>query len=296
MYNQESFIECALRSVFAQTVPPDEIIVVDDGSTDEGPRLVQNLEGPQPLTLLRKANGGQSSARNLGIAHARSELVAFLDGDDVWYPTHLEELLRCFEQAPHLGWAYSDLDEIDERGNITRRGLLNQERSKHPKDNLRECLRTNMEVHPSATLVRRKAIIEVGGFDESLRGYEDDDLFLRIFQIGYSSAYVANATCQYRHHRAQTTRSTRIEQSRRLYAAKLFATYPQHAALVAKKFLAPMRQQIYRALRERDDALARDLLQHTLLLVGKLPMHERIPALMALSARILRGYFHRLTH
>ena len=70
LYNGARFIEESLRSVFAQTLPPAEVIVVDDGSTDDGPAIVEGLAREFPIRLLRKENGGQSSARNFGIAHS----------------------------------------------------------------------------------------------------------------------------------------------------------------------------------------------------------------------------------
>ncbi len=87
LYNGSRHIEEALSSVFKQTVPASEIIVVDDGSTDNdaGAAVVERLAKTHSVTLLRKANSGQSSARNLGVRHSNSELIAFLDQDDVWY-------------------------------------------------------------------------------------------------------------------------------------------------------------------------------------------------------------------
>src|SRR6476659_10725298 len=91
LYNGASFVTQALDSVFAQELPPDEVIVVDDGSTDEGPEIVSRYAKRHPITFLRKDNGGQSSARNFGIRRARGALIALLDQDDLWYPHHLRE-------------------------------------------------------------------------------------------------------------------------------------------------------------------------------------------------------------
>ena len=85
LYNGRDFIREALDSVLAQTLSPDEIIVVDDGSTDDGPDIVADMALSHSITLLRKANGGQSSARNVGIAHANGDLIALLDQDDAWH-------------------------------------------------------------------------------------------------------------------------------------------------------------------------------------------------------------------
>src|SRR5690242_19930414 len=108
LYNGARWIGPCLDSVFAQTHPPAEIIVVDDGSTDDGAQIVEALarQGDR-LRLLRKQNGGQSAARNVGIRAARSPLLALLDQDDIWHPRHLEELLHPFATDPTLGWTFS---------------------------------------------------------------------------------------------------------------------------------------------------------------------------------------------
>src|SRR5690348_778243 len=85
LFNGGRFIRQALDSVAVQTRAPCEVIVVDDGSTDDGAAVVEEFAHLYPVTLLRKANGGQSSARNFGIAHAKGDLIALLDQDDNWY-------------------------------------------------------------------------------------------------------------------------------------------------------------------------------------------------------------------
>jgi len=93
-YNGRKFILDALKSVLTQTLAPQDIIVVDDGSTDDGPAIVGQLAVGSPIRLLRKQHGGRSSARNYGVAHAETDLIALLDQNDIWYPEHLESLLR----------------------------------------------------------------------------------------------------------------------------------------------------------------------------------------------------------
>ena len=126
LYNGGRHIEAALRSVLAQTVLPDEIIVVNDGSTDDGAAVVARFALSHPITILTKPNGGQSSARNMGVAHAKSDLIAFLDQDDIWYPTHVAELSRRFENDERAGVVYSNIDEIDDAGDLQIRGVHSQ--------------------------------------------------------------------------------------------------------------------------------------------------------------------------
>jgi glycosyltransferase involved in cell wall biosynthesis len=102
-FNHERFIERAITSVLEQDMPLDdiEILVVDDGSTDRTPEIVRRFE-PR-IRLLRKANGGQASAFNLGFAQARGEIVATLDGDDWWTPEKLRRVLQTMEENPDVG-------------------------------------------------------------------------------------------------------------------------------------------------------------------------------------------------
>src|ERR1700722_14645071 len=135
LYNGARFIAQALDSVLDQNLRPDEIIVVDDGSTDDGPRIVQRFVRNYPIRLLQKPNGGQSAARNFGVANSSATHIALLDQDDAWYPNHLEELARPFREGRQreLGWVYSDLDEVDSDGNMVVRSLLRMMPTPHPK-------------------------------------------------------------------------------------------------------------------------------------------------------------------
>ncbi|MGB9730292.1 MAG: glycosyltransferase family 2 protein [Thermoprotei archaeon] len=96
LYNKGKYIERAISSVLAQTYPPLEIIVVDDGSTDDGPERVLKFNDPK-ITLIRQENKGPGAARNAGLAIARGKYVAFLDADDEWLPSFLEKGLKLLE-------------------------------------------------------------------------------------------------------------------------------------------------------------------------------------------------------
>jgi glycosyltransferase involved in cell wall biosynthesis len=258
MYNGGEFIQEALESVLAQTVEPDEIIVVDDGSTDDGPEIVQRMAQSHPIRMIRKANGGQSSARNVGIANAHGDLIALLDQDDIWYPDHIAALLEPFAagEAQDLGWTYSNLDRVDRDGSMLMRSFLTCLPTVHPKRTMIDCLTQDMFVVPSATLVSRKAIQAVGGFDEALRGYEDDDLFLRLFRAGYDNRFVNEPLSKWRIYPTSSSYSPRMARSRRIYAEKLLRAYPDEprevkfytTRVIAPRFLAHMLMEYRRAI------------------------------------------------
>ena len=244
LYNGERYIKEALESVFAQRLQPDEIIVVNDGSTDNGPRVVEELATQHHITLLHKENGGQSSARNFGVAHSKCELIALLDQDDIWYPNHLERLIKPFLQSSdrELGWVYSNLDEIDEAGRLIARCCLRFLPLPNPKRDLFGCLAMDMFVLPSASLITRKAFEGVGGFDETLSGYEDDDLFRRIFLAGYDNHYLDEGLARWRIYSHSSSYSSRMAESRIRYFRKLLAEFPddpRRERFFARDFLAP---------------------------------------------------------
>ncbi len=192
LYNGAQFIAEALESVFSQTLPPLEVIVVDGGSTDDGPAIVSNYVATVGVTLLKKLSGNQSSARNFGIQHAGGDLIAFLDQADAWYPTHLAELVKPFLQpGPRpLGWTYGDLDQIDNAGDLIAHCVLTKTDSIHPQTSLVDCLGRDPFILPSASLIARAAIDAIERFDEGLSGYEGDDLFLRLLRAGYDNVYL----------------------------------------------------------------------------------------------------------
>lgn len=216
MYNGARFIETAINSILAQTRMPDEVIVVDDGSTDKGPDLVEKLSEKAPIRLLRKSNGGQSSARNFGVSQSSSTLIALLDQDDIWYPKHLSVLIEPFDETGNrdLGWSYSNLDKGDESGSLLTPSFLHTRSARHPKTSLRDCVADDMFVLPSASLISRAAFEAVGGFDEALSGYEDDDLFLRIFMAGYPHIFIDTPLSMWRIYGSSTTSTPLMTRSR----------------------------------------------------------------------------------
>jgi len=262
LYNGVGFIAESLSSVLNQTLPADEIIVVDDGSTDDGPALVEKMAENTKVRLLRKANGGQSSARNFGISQSSGDLIALLDQDDVWYPNHLAELSKPFaeEHYPELAWVYSDLDEIDEQGRMVRRKTLGHVPGVvHPKRDIFTCLKADMMILPSASLMSRAAFDAVGGFDERLVGFEDDDLFLRMFRAGYDNIYLETPLSKWRLYGGSTSFSKRMSLSRMIYAKKLIETFQNDPGMrrfythaIARRFLPWLLTEYGRALKAGD--------------------------------------------
>lgn len=231
IYNGGQYIEDAIDSVLDQTYPVKELIIVDDGSTDNSREIVEKIiakHSDRKISFYSKENGGQSSARNYGVKHSSGTLIAFLDQDDMWTPDHLEELIRPFIEQPkvQLGWVYSNLDEVNEQGAMVTRSFLSTIGTTHPKEDIFTFIREDCFILPSASLISRKAFEKVGGFDEHLSGYEDDDLFMRIFQAGYHNIYLNKALSKWRIHTESASYSYRMARSRVVYMRKLFDMFP----------------------------------------------------------------------
>ena len=170
-WNRASLLARALDSVDRQTRPPEEIIVVDDGSTDDTVALVRSRVTPPKL--ISQPNRGVSAARNAGIRAAAGEWVAFLDSDDEWLPEKLERQLAAL--GPETVLCHTDEIWI-------RRGRRVNPMQKHRKSGGRIFERSLplCAISPSAALVRRDLFDVVGLFDECLPACEDYDLWLRV--------------------------------------------------------------------------------------------------------------------
>jgi GT2 family glycosyltransferase len=231
-------------------------------------------------------NGGQSSARNFGVAHSRSALIALLDQDDIWHPRHLEALVEVFRdhRGPPLGWVYSDFDDIDDDGKLVSRTYVEHPHLENPKRHLHSILGQGVIIQPSATLISRRAFEAVGGFDERLCGYEDDDLFLRMFRASFDNAYFPYSTSQWRIHSSSCGASDRHDNSLRLYITKLLDSFPDDLwrghyytrDIIARRFIKIWLLMYMRASRYKNHAKMREYVNDALALVPLLRPGRRL--------------------
>ncbi len=178
-YNCAAYLSEALDSALSQTLRDVEVIVVDDGSTDDTDRILDQYRGADKLRIYRQENRGISAARNVGLAMARGTYVGLLDADDRWHPTKAARHFDFMEAHPELDLTYSWLQMIDDSGHLTGRyqrpGLL------RPK--YEDLLCRNLAGAASTVVFRRCVLGGANLFDTALASYEDIDLWLRIAAI-----------------------------------------------------------------------------------------------------------------
>jgi glycosyltransferase involved in cell wall biosynthesis len=219
LYNGRNHIVAAIQSILNQTVSVDEIVIVNDGSLDDSYQVVAeylrtDARAQSLVRLLDQENRGQGAARNKGVSVAQSELIGYLDQDDMWEPTHVAEMRALFLNRPKLGWVYTDFNEFDENSRFIRRQFLAKQDYKPPVNSLFALISQDLMMLPSASLIRREAFLQVGGFDTQFRGYEDDDLFIRLFVAGWEFHYLPRGLVNYRIHPENSSRNLSFPTSR----------------------------------------------------------------------------------
>ncbi|HWE34132.1 MAG TPA: glycosyltransferase [Solirubrobacteraceae bacterium] len=193
-YNAESWIEQQLESVLAQTQPAAEVIVIDDGSTDDTAGRAA-LPG---VRVLRQANAGAPAAFNRGFAQARTPYVALCAADDVWDPLKLERQMITLERHPEVDLTFGHMrtfgadSERDYRRPATGTGVLDRDRLLH------EMFASNVLAAPTA-VIRRATWERLGGFREDLPG-EDYEFWLRALTAGATFHYDPSLMMRYRVH------------------------------------------------------------------------------------------------
>lgn len=183
-YNSAWSVGDTIRSVLAQDFTDFELIVVDDGSTDDLDATLRAFQGESRLRLVRQANAGLAGARNRGLAEARAPLVAFLDADDIWHPAFLQRTRAALLEDRAAPFAYAYSFRIDRQNRL----LSMPGWTAPPRHDFEGLLAVNSVGNGSASLFRRAAVEKAGGFDPGLRargaqGAEDWKLCLQLAAV-----------------------------------------------------------------------------------------------------------------
>ena len=219
-YNYGRFIGEAIESVFRQTHPVVEVVVVDDGSTDGTEATVS--EFGIAVRYISQKNAGVCEARNRGVAESSGEFIAFLDADDIWEPTKIEKQLAKFAENPEIGLVHCAMREFHSETGETIR-LHSDGQEGWVADELLLWERPAVNVSGSSVMVSRKAFDAVNGFDPRMKVGEDWDFCYRVarrFRVGFVDELLVN----YRSHGAAAHRNVaEMERGMGLFYEKAFA-------------------------------------------------------------------------
>ncbi|MBD2484138.1 glycosyltransferase [Planktothrix sp. FACHB-1365] len=218
VYNGDRYMSQAIDSVLSQTYSNYEIIIVDDGSTDNTHQIIQHyIEKYQNQSLIRyifQPNQGVAAARNRGIQEARGEFIALLDQDDMFWPEKLAHQVACFQANPDVAIINSGWRLIDENNN-----RISDIEPWHNLPNLTlETWVTRTPILPSALMFRRDTWQKIGGFDSRFNGVDDVDFIWRLALHEYSAIWLTEITVNYRQHQ-ETVSNTKAKERANLMIA-----------------------------------------------------------------------------
>lgn len=195
-YNCARFLGRALQSVLDQTYSDYEVIVADDGSTDDTREVVMR-SGPR-IRYMYQRNRGLSAARNFALGAATGELIAYLDADDAWYPTKLEKQVAFLDANPQCGFVHSDVDVMDDRDQIVRRNFNKETGRPVPRGKSIHVLLECCHVQIPTVLIRHDIVRKVGYFDERLIGVQDFLQWILAAMEGAEIGYIDESLAIYR--------------------------------------------------------------------------------------------------
>ena len=301
----------ALESIVSQTYSHLELVVVDDGSTDETRQVFEDFLARHPGLQARyyaKENGGQSSARNYGARHCNGKYIGFLDQDDEWFADKLEKVVPWLGN-PAVDVVYTDADVIDGDDKVTYHKIHQTHCMgwPHPKSCIEDILFKDIIVMPGLMTIKKELFDQVGGFDERLSGYEDDDLFLRLYQHG-RIFYLPETTLRWRIYGENYSFSHRMLASRTLYWKKLMEGHTERGAnrfreqMISQRFFwefinrAVDQYQVGNSLYKQSVAGAREILPYLssferfFFSAGFLLPTKQLIATIRLSRKLLRFF------
>jgi glycosyltransferase involved in cell wall biosynthesis len=230
-YNRADLVHEAIQSVLDQQRVDLELIVIDDGSTDDTAAVVTHHLSDRRLRYVRQANQGRSRARNHGAQLARSQYLAFLDSDDRLVPAALAEHWRVLSNSPAPGATIGGYEIVDER-----RLRLGERRPWEEGELTLSAWLFNCFGLPGSAVVARSWFEQVGGFDPQCEIAEDWDLFLRLAYAGCPMAWVTANVCAYRQHPGNSTRTSELHCQGSLRALKkLFGSRDLPSALAREE-------------------------------------------------------------
>ena len=205
-HNARLTIEATMRSVRAQTYEDFEMVIVDDGSSDETAELIEAFSAADPrIRLIRQANAGTAGARNRALAAARGELISMIDNDDMWTPDYLASVAEAMDGQPEIGLCFSDIWMMSDRTGRVHRQTIERlagdpQKRVIPAKELELALLADNFIPASATTLSLAALEATGGFDSTgvVKGSDDWDLWLRVAHAGFGAIALPGALAVWR--------------------------------------------------------------------------------------------------
>jgi GT2 family glycosyltransferase len=222
-YNASRTLPATLESVLNQTLKPAEILVIDDGSTDDTSDVAAAFGSP--VRVIRRPNSRQAASRNFGAAEATSEWIAFLDADDLWERDKLEKQMLALEARPEADLCYTARQCFEQHGDELRKTILIPV---PPVEGAREALYRNTTFLPSSVVVRRSTFLASGGFNTRYTIVEDWDLWLRLVHSGITFAACQEPLLLYRMHSGGVSRraDVALQESLEIYRTQVLPHLP----------------------------------------------------------------------
>jgi len=240
-YNCAKYIRACLNSALNQTYTNLEVIVIDDGSTDDTKEAAVSFG--DRIRYAYQPNRGVSAARNQGIKMAQGDYIAFLDADDVWTADKISEQVAFLALHPDIGVALTDMEFISEDGRST--GFYKR-REAYPHDGM---ILPDVMIRPfpfpSTVLIRKNVLDGVGGFNENLRRSEDAEWFLRV-AMKYKVGLIEKPLTQYRDVGNSLTTNMQVYETRICVLNDFFRQHPK----VVSQYPDAAKQSLYKAYRD----------------------------------------------
>lgn len=261
-YNCARWLPEAIDSVVTQNYPGCEIVVVDDGSTDNTREVLRKYEGK--INYVWQKNRGEAGARNAGIRAAHGEYIAFLDADDIWLPDKLAIQMPLFERNPRAGLVYGNFLYIDESGK-----LLRERKGKWYRGRVSvETLFNDLSIWVGTVIVRKECFKKTGLFDESLKRSPDVDMWLRIAAF-YEIDYTTEPVAKYRQRAGSLMRNSALVREEALNRIERnYQRFKETLRVSERTYLRIIEKTLYRVgkseLNDGERRLGRDFLIRSL--------------------------------
>lgn len=245
-YNQARYLSQAIESALCQSAAIVEIIVVDDGSTDETPEVVARYARHPSLRAIRQPNAGLPAARNRGAREATGDYLCFLDSDDWLAPDKIRSQAAILDADPDVALAYCDIVTVDEAGQPLPEQYTVAQAGRVLSGDIFPSLMIGGYFPPHTVLLRRDVFTEAGGFDPTLGGHADYDLWLRVAAT-HRAVFVEERLAYYRTHPTSMSKDgLHMSESRLATLCKVARQHPERAG-AALHALQQLNQELHQA-------------------------------------------------